>query len=99
MNYQVNFGTYDDNEAVEPFDNTFYTREAAATAAGLLAEKYPFVDVWLKISRPNGTAYSECVLSYEDGTLTETIDDVEYVYEWNCEKMAYIQASEKVLDF
>jgi hypothetical protein len=100
MNYQVNYGHYDDNEAVDTYDNTFYTRqEAADVAAQLVDEGYSFVDVWMKIPRPNGTAYSECVLSYEDGTLTEIVDDMKYTFEWNSEKMAYIQISEEVLDF
>jgi len=89
-NYQVNYGTLDDNEAVEPFD-TFETQQAAFTAAELLSEKYPFVDVWKKTSRPNGTAYSECILSYEGDTLTELVDGAEHIFEWNCEKMAYIE--------
>jgi hypothetical protein len=96
MNYHVEYGSYD--EAFEPTDNTYYTRQEAVDVAAQLAEVYPFVDVWMKIPRPNGAAYSECVLSYADGTLTEVVDDVEYIYEYDCEKMAYIEVSAKALE-
>ena len=87
MNYEVNYGTIDANEADTPYDDTFFTYEEAKDVAAQLADEYPFVDVWKKTPRPNGTAFSECVLSYEDGTLTE--DGV--VFEWNCEKMSYLE--------
>jgi hypothetical protein len=91
MNYHVEFGTYEDNEAIRPTDNTYYTRQEAVDVAAQLAEVYPFVNVWMKIPRVSGYDYSECVLSYEDGLLTEVVDDVEYIYEWDCEKMAYVE--------